>query len=559
MIINKIKFFIFLIFILYQTNAISKTSIDKDFNPRYLSNYLSAIISYDNQNNVNSAKFFNSSKNLINKHESFLKDYIFALVLNGEVEKALYQIKSNKNEKIKDFFEADLLLILENFKKKRFKNNILLLNNLKKYNNLSSYNKLIYETLNSYNQLFLKKKITNIPQNLGKLSLINDAFFHCYLNLPETGSKFLEIIDNNDGSFSRYLFFYINYLIKNNKFNNVNKLASDIELIGSNLLVAQTKIWFNDSDFDKIINIFSCQNEHDLLSEFFYLISNLFSVNQDYELSNFYGYLSSYLNKKFKFNYIQIIENYFDTNKYDNAQILLEKINNKNQVYDWFKFKKLSKIISEKNNDDKALIYIEDKFNNFKNPPINILLDMGNIYKRNKKFKESIDIYTKVLNKLDNQSEVFAEILYRRGGSFERIGEHLKSDKDLQESLKIRPGDPYVMNYLAYGWLDRNYKIDEAINMLEKAYKKTEDDPYIIDSVGWGYYLTNNFVEAEIFLQRALELMPTDPIVNDHYGDVLWKLNRKLQARYYWRSAYESDYAEEELKIAISRKLLIGL
>ena len=65
--------------------------------------------------------------------------------------------------------------------------------------------------------------------------------------------------------------------------------------------------------------------------------------------------------------------------------------------------------------------------------------------------------------------------------------------------------------------------------MLEKAYELTNDDPYIIDSVD-GILLTDNFVNAEIFLQRALELMPTDPIVNDHYGDVLWKLNRKLQA-----------------------------
>ncbi len=348
-------------------------------------------------------------------------------------------------------------------------------------------------------------------------------------------------------------------MIKNNQINNVDNLESKIELIGSNLLIAQTKLWLNNSNLNKITNLFSCQNENDLLSEFFYLISNLFSVSEEYEKSNFYGYLSNYLNNNFKFNYIQIIENYFSTDKYDNAQKLLKKINDKDQVYHWFKLKKISQIISEKESEEKALLYIEDQFNSFKDPPINILLDMGNIYKRNKKFNESIDIYTNVLNKLDNESEIFAEILYRRGGSFERIGEHLKSDKDLIESLKIKPNDPYVMNYLAYGWLDRKHNIEEAINLLEKAYELTNDDPYIIDSVGWGYYLTDNFVNAEIFLQRALELMPTDPIVNDHYGDVLWKLNRKLQARYYWQSAYKSNYADEELKIEILRKLLKGL
>jgi tetratricopeptide (TPR) repeat protein len=555
---NKIKFFIFLTFTLYQNFAYSKTSTDNDFNPRYLSNYLSAIISYNNENNSSSVKFFDASKNLINKHENYLKDYIFALVLNGEVEKALYQIKSTKNQQLKNFFEADLLLILDNFKKKKFKKNDLLLNKLKKHNELNNYNQLIYKTLSEYNQLFQKNKIPQ-DNNLGKLSLINNAFIYCYLNDQETSSKFLEIIESEEGGYSRYLFFYINYLINNNQIENAIKLAEKIELIGSNLIIAQTKFWMQNSEFNKIKNLFSCQKETDILSEFFYLISNLFSVSQEYEKSNFYGYLSTYLNTQFNYNYVQIVENYFDTNKLDNAKLLLGKIDDNDKIYNWFKLKKLSQIISENNSDEEALVFIEKKFNNYKNPPVNILLDMGNIYKRNNKFKKSIKIYSNVLDQLDQNSNIYAEILYRRGGSYERIGEHLKSDEDLIKSLNIRPNDPYVMNYLAYGWLDRNYKIEDAINMLEKAYKQKVDDPYIIDSVGWGYFLTNNYVSAEKYLQRALRLMPRDPIVNDHYGDVLWKLNRKIQARYYWQSAFESDYADDDLKNKISEKLLKGL
>ena len=70
--------------------------------------------------------------------------------------------------------------------------------------------------------------------------------------------------------------------------------------------------------------------------------------------------------------------------------------------------------------------------------------------------------------------------------------------------------------------------------MLEKAYKKNNNDPYIIDSVGWGYYLIEDYIKAEVFLKKAVMLMPNDPIVNDHYGDVLWKLGRKMQASYFW-------------------------
>ena len=93
---------------------------------------------------------------------------------------------------------------------------------------------------------------------------------------------------------------------------------------------------------------------------------------------------------------------------------------------------------------------------------------------------------------------------------------------------------------MAYSWLERDYKIDEAMRMLEKAYALRSNDPYIIDSVGWGYFLIDDFVNAEIFLKLAIQYMPDDPTVNDHYGDILWKLDRKIQARYFWKSIFNS-------------------
>ena len=74
-----------------------------------------------------------------------------------------------------------------------------------------------------------------------------------------------------------------------------------------------------------------------------------------------------------------------------------------------------------------------------------------------------------------------------------------------------------------------------------------------------GYYLIGDFANAEIFLRKAILLLPNDPIINDHYGDVLWKLNRKIQAKYYWQSSLNSEDAENELKSNIKKKLLTGL
>ena len=115
------------------------------------------------------------------------------------------------------------------------------------------------------------------------------------------------------------------------------------------------------------------------------------------------------------------------------------------------------------------------------------------------------------------------------------------------------------MNYLGYSWLERNININEAFILLEKANNKKKDDPYITDSIGWAYYLTGNFKKAEKFLRKAVLLMPHDPIVNDHYGDILWRLGRKIEARYFWRSVLNLEETENEMKIKIKKKLTLGL
>ena len=56
-----------------------------------------------------------------------------------------------------------------------------------------------------------------------------------------------------------------------------------------------------------------------------------------------------------------------------------------------------------------------------------------------------------------------------------------------------------------------------------------------------------------------MELMPYDPIVNDHYGDILWKLNRKLQTRYFWNNVLGFKDADDDIKKKINIKLIEGL
>ena len=94
--------------------------------------------------------------------------------------------------------------------------------------------------------------------------------------------------------------------------------------------------------------------------------------------------------------------------------------------------------------------------------------------------------------------------------------------------------------------------------MLKRANQLQEYDPYIMDSLGWAFYLTGNYNDAEKYIRSALELMPLDPIISDHYADILWQLNRKIQARYFWKNILKLEEIEEEFKIKIKKKIIFG-
>ena len=192
-------------------------------------------------------------------------------------------------------------------------------------------------------------------------------------------------------------------------------------------------------------------------------------------------------------------------------------------------------------------------------PNVKMVFDIANFYKNSKNYEKAIEYYTKIISSLKDNSEIKSDLLYRRGSSYERLGKYEKADEDLISSLKINPEDAYVLNYLAYSWLERDFKIDEAIQMLEKAYALKSNDPYIADSIGWAYYLIENYVEAEKYIKKAVELMPEDPTVNDHYGDILWKLKRNIQARYFWNYVLGLDDTDEDVRKKINIKIIEGL
>ena len=555
---NLIKLFVIL-GLFYQTPVYSKSASFNEFNSRDLSNYFSGIVAFENRDNSKALEFFNSSKILLNRHNLYLKRYIYSLVLEDKVAKAINIIKNRSNENSSDFFEAYILLIADSLKKNNFEIAEKYLDQSLRFQNQNRFNLVIFETLRNYIYTFKNKKISLNEKNFGNISIITQAFQRCYLKTKNTRSSFLNLINNPDGDYSRYIFFYINYLIENNNINEAKIIAGNLDHISSTLLLSQGKSWVENDKLEEFNKIFSCDNHNDIVSEFLFLISNLYSSQDNFEKSNFYLNLSSYLNPKFVFNSALIVENYYINKEYKKVKNLLKNFKKKDEFYYWFRIKKEGQIIIKQEGNEVGMDFITFNFDKIDNPNLRMIFDLANFLKNSKRYEKAIKYYTQVISSLDVDSEIKSDLLYRRGGSYERLGDYKKADKDLLYSLKINPEDAYILNYLAYSWLERDYKTDEAMKMLEKAYALKSNDPYIIDSIGWAYYLIDNYEEAEKYLKRAVELMPEDPVVNDHYGDILWKLNRKIQARYFWNNVLSFDNTEEDIIKKINIKLIEGL
>ena len=555
---NKKFIIIFIISLLYQSPLFSKSTSFDEINSKNLSNYFSGIVAFENKDNSEALSYFNSSKILINQHDPYLKKFVMSLVLEDKVGQAINFIKLNNKKSNSNFFEAYILLALDNLKKKDINKTLEILANIPEILKKDRFNFIILNSLEQYAQVFKNKKILQGNQKFGNLSFISETFQRCYLDDSKTDSYFSNLINNGEADYSRYIFFYLTYLIENKRIDEAKLITDELDYINTTLLLSQGKSWIESGKLSKFKKFFSCKNQDDVIGEFLFLISNLYSSQNKFEQSNFYLNLSNYLNPKFVFNLSLVAENLYLNGNYEKSKIILKNFNKDQDFYYWFRLKKEAHIISKTRNNKEALNFITSKFKKIKNSNNKFIFDMANFYKNTKEYDNAIKYYSQVLKSINEDTEVKSDLLYRRGGSYERLKDYENADKDLLHSLLINPDDAYVLNYLAYSWLERDYKINEAIKMLEKAYSSKSDDPYIIDSIGWAYYLINDFVKAETFLKRAVELMPDDPIVNDHYGDILWQLDRKIQARYFWSMVLEMEDAEQDLIKKIYNKLIEG-
>ncbi len=189
------------------------------------------------------------------------------------------------------------------------------------------------------------------------------------------------------------------------------------------------------------------------------------------------------------------------------------------------------------------------------------LIRIGDLYRQEENFNSALKIYNQAAEHIGGTvPEQYWYLLYARGMAYEREGDWAKAESDLKAALGYRPDNPYLMNYLGYGWADQGLNLDQSLALIRRAVTLRPTDGYITDSLGWVLYMMGRYDDAMPHLERAVELLPYDPTINDHLGDVYWRVGRRLEARFQWERARNNAGPEDEdLKTEIAQKLEKGL
>jgi tetratricopeptide (TPR) repeat protein len=400
-------------------------------------------------------------------------------------------------------------------------------------------------------------ELNELDERFENLKKIQIVFLNCFYNSSKINNLFEELISNEKTDFSRYNYFYASYLANSGKIDKAKDIInSALKLYPRNLLLNQYKLDLNQ---EKNTSSFNCKNVKHIIAEILYIASNALSSQSMYSLSDFYLNLAKYLNKDFHSYDTLLAENFYKVNNFKDAKKIYDSLNKKGKAFKWYSSKQLAKIYIKEKKKEKAIKLVSDAYDNLVSKNIYETFDYAEFLKNNEKFKESIFYYAKVLDKVKKSHPLYVESTDGRGVAYERIGEWDKAEKDLLASLEVNPNQAYVLNYLAYTWIEQGIKIDKSLTMLKKANKLRSNDPYITDSLGWALFKLERYKESKDYLQLAVNLLPGDPIVNDHFGDALWKNGNEIQARYYWNYVLGLEKTENELKKKIKEKLIEGI
>ena len=394
-----------------------------------------------------------------------------------------------------------------------YKESISILDNIKsedKFGDIIMHKALIYDLVNEI-------ELANIFYEQAISSNKNINLINYYLNFLHRNNKDLE-----KKTFLQSLYADTSFeiLINNEIFKNERLLQNRLNGVGLVLYEASQKLGFENINLSKsILNIadyaYPDLHEVDFLSA---------SLLHSQELTN---------------QALKLYES-IPNNHYLSPISIIQRAN----------------ILNLNNLEDKAINVLKDYL--FERQSFKVQMTLGDHYRYKSDWIMAQETYGNII---ENEKYILDPNIwnayYRRGIAYERDKQWDLAEKDFMSALKYNSNQPDVLNYLAYSWIDNDINMLKAKIMIELALEQKPDDAYFVDSLAWYYFKVSNYEQANSLLSYATYLAPSDPIINEHYGDALWKVGKFIEARYQWNRALDLEPEKDQAK-KIKEKLIKG-
>jgi tetratricopeptide (TPR) repeat protein len=292
------------------------------------------------------------------------------------------------------------------------------------------------------------------------------------------------------------------------------------------------------------------------MAETLYGIAASTSEDKSFDIPVFYLQLALALEPQHELSLSLLADRLESVERYEDAIAVYERVPTTSPIYASIR-QQIAQNLQRLEKPEEAIRVLKAALNGSRDD-LRTYAGIADVQRGEEKFPEAIENYSKAIAMIGKAEERHWLLYYTRGIAYERAKRWDESEADLKQSLKLKPNNPSVMNYLAYSWVDRGVNVEQGLDMLKQAVAARPEDGYIVDSLGWAYYKLGKYEEAVKYLEQAIMLEPGLSAINDHLGDAYWKVGRHNEARFQWQHALTMK-PEKEDEPKIRRKLEVGL
>jgi len=140
------------------------------------------------------------------------------------------------------------------------------------------------------------------------------------------------------------------------------------------------------------------------------------------------------------------------------------------------------------------------------------------------------------------------ELHFNLGTAYDKLDRFDEVVREMEQALALDPEHADAMNYLGYSYADRGINVEEAVSLTQQAVTLKPHNGYYVDSLGWALYKVGRIEEALEMMQRAVALVSDDPVIYEHLGEIFLLREEHEKAREAWIHSLQLDSTNEALK-----------